>query len=186
MVQRNIKEITHWDLYKWKHDSLDTALRCGYDSKMIGRMRSHETAMLGLSEDINALGRCRYDPHSLFERRREKVLIIINPDNPIRNGSKGLREAARQKGIPKLQTELLIAAYKLTGKKGPEIVLQSIMDHEIGHGYHYLAGNEHGEQAACQTQLDLAKERGKRDLAWLLTSKCIPMAARHWKKVEVK
>ena len=185
-----MKEISYWDLQQWKQNSLDTALRCDFDSELIERMRSRDVVMLGLDDEIPSLGRCCYDPQSIFglpdAEEREKVLILMNPENIVVKGIKDIRKATKEKKIPLLVREFLLSSYLLTGKKGSEIAMQTVMDHEIGHGYHYLAGLESGEEAACRMQLYLARERGKNDWTWWLTSKCIPLAVRYWKKVEIK
>ncbi len=174
--------LSHQDLDRWKANSIELALRLGFDKEILGFIRSNTRLKVisGLPPEGMWYGWGNYDQKhpeiEVYSRNlsTEDISLVI--------------VALKHKRLPKELIEEIVETYNKVGKsKFFEIYNQSGMDHElIGHLYNHLAGKSHDERAAVQTQLTFARARSGvvfgRD--WRRVLKIMPIVLGYHKSID--
>lgn len=145
--------ITHHDLVRWKNNSLELAHKLGLDYKILDSIDKNVKLTLekGLPPEEMWYGWC------IFHKNE----VIVYSKNLSTEDINTVMVALRAKGMPEKFIQEIIEVYnKVTPPDFFEIYNQSGMDHElVGHLYNYLAGEDHFEKAAVETQINFARER---------------------------
>ena len=170
-----MSNVTLDDLKRWKDNTLETALACGFDTKDIARLSEQRTVKINTlpgsppENSIVQFGWCKYD----FGRRKQ-IRIEIYEQPRFFKTIPELIQTYTSFGQP--VTQQITAANEILGaKQFQELACQSGMDHELmGHGYHYLKKYDHGEDVACLTQIQLAAHRARTKPEWKLVVQTLP------------
>lgn len=179
-------EITRADIKRWHANSLSFAQKLGYDSAILDQMpREQKKVLVGLDAEIEGkagiwFGYCAYNVPDCL------LLIGVSPRNLATESEQVVELELRSLGIPEKPLARIMEVYRSVPREDFfEVYNQSGMDHElIGHGYNYLKGNEHGEEAAVREQLRFAKERAKNTPAWNTIIEIMPIVLGYLKGID--
>lgn len=169
------------DLKTWAAESVKCALKSGYRVDVLESLLKNTkfTVLEG------------FPPEGMWYGRA--ILSLKNPEVQVyeRNmgteGIKYIKEQLTAKKVPELLINRLLAILRLIPDEPVfTLINQAGMDHElIGHLYNFFINAEHDEQAACDTQITLAKKRtGIFQLQWKIVSTLGPIILSYHKKDE--
>lgn len=164
-------EITKAEIRRWQTNSLVLAQSMGYDSEILFQMqREQKKVLIGLDSEIQGkagvwFGYCAYNA-AIDDRR--VLLIGVSPRNLSTETEQIVEAELRSLGVPDPTLSKVMRGYRSVSREDFfEIYNQSGMDHElIGHAYHHLRGEPHGEEVAVKEQLTMAAVRAKRAPEW--------------------
>ncbi len=174
-------KVTEQDLTRWAAESVKQSLVLGHSERVLS--------------DIMKKVRFQVVPcliqdglwYGWTECSKQQPLIAVFEKNMTTEGVQCVRRELEKKHVPAKLVQQLTSLYRIVPQTvWFELVGQSGMDHElIGHLYNFWTGSSYDEQAACDMQIELAKQRGGLfKLHWKLIAALAPTILAYHKKDE--
>ncbi len=185
--------LTRWALRRWKRGSIRLAYKLGYDRRILKYIEKNVMVILepGWPNKGNWYGWAIYgteDRDGLENAKHHTEILVYKKNLSCLSREELIREFERS-GVPKEYIQLLTKATKRIPQQALfEVINQSGMDHEIiGHCYHFLARKPHGEEVACNIQVQSANKRaGLLHPVWKLIARFVPIIMYMHKRDEIK
>jgi len=147
--------ISPHDLDRWKKNSINMALKLGFDKNTLEFIDKHVklTNINTFPPPGMLYGWCKYD--------KKNPLIEVYYRNLSTETSEVMQFAMKSRKLPdKLIEEIMYVHNQIGTNNFFEIYNQSGMDHElIGHLYNFLLEKNHDEKAAVSIQILFAQKR---------------------------
>ena len=175
-----MRAITQKDIDRWKLNTIETAIKSGYDKKLLNWILANTrfAVLPGPPPDDNWFGWCHYDS--------KHPEIEVYSRNLSTEGFEIGEMAMLSQGMPKKVVEdVMRVVRKLSEDEFYEIYNQSGMDHEIiGHLYHWLSNQPHSEEAASKLQLKFASARSAKYSGWKVILRVMPVVLGYHKNID--